>query len=171
MTLTTHAAAGIVVAYWTQDPLLGFFAAVISHFILDMIPHGDEFIFWRLAHNPQDAFGRRIAIGDTSGTILILILTLLFKPQPNNELIVWGAIGGALPDLFMSFQAQLKYATLPGSHGTKRRIVEGIIKTIEPFQKVHGFCHDLIRTPIRLIQGYALQIIFIVWYVGFFLAA
>ena len=89
MTLTTHAAAGIVVAYWTGDPMLGFFAAILSHFILDMIPHGDEFIYWRLAENLYDPFGRRIAIADGSTTIALILITLLFKDHPQNDLIIW----------------------------------------------------------------------------------
>lgn len=171
MTLTTHAAAGIVVAYWTGDPMLGFFAAVISHFILDMIPHGDEFLYLRLIHNLQDPLGRRIAISDGSATIVLVLMTLLFKASPQNDLIIWGAVGGVLPDLLMTLYTHIQYAIFPTTdQGLRRSIAKNLFALIQPFQKFHGWCHDLIRTPIRLMQGYILQVIFLGWYAFFFLA-
>ncbi len=170
MTLTTHAAAGIVVAYWTGDPMLGFFAAILSHFILDMIPHGDEFIYWRLAENLYDPFGRRIAIADGSTTIALILITLLFKDHPQNDLIIWGALGGVLPDLLMTLYTHIEFGVFPTAiPGLRKNIAESLFQIITPFQKFHGWCHDLIRTPIRLTQGYIIQVLFLGWYVFFFL--
>jgi hypothetical protein len=171
MTLTTHAAAGIVVAYWTQDPLTGFLVAIISHFILDMIPHGDEFLYWRLAHNLHDPFARRIAIADGSATIVLILVTLLFKNNPQNDLIIWGALGGVLPDLLMTLYTHIQFSVFPTAvPGLRKSIAESLFKIIGPFQTFHGWCHDLIRTPIRLMQGYIIQVLFLGWYAFFFLA-
>ena len=42
MFLTSHAAAALWITTKTTDPLLAFTLGFISHFALDIIPHGDE---------------------------------------------------------------------------------------------------------------------------------
>ena len=44
MYLTVHATAGLLIGQQLNNPLIGFFTGVLSHYILDFIPHGDEFI-------------------------------------------------------------------------------------------------------------------------------
>jgi hypothetical protein len=41
MTLTTHATLGAVIGRATGNPVLAFIFGFISHFLIDMVPHGD----------------------------------------------------------------------------------------------------------------------------------
>ena len=41
MFITVHAAAATALSRYATIPLLAFVLGLLSHFILDMIPHGD----------------------------------------------------------------------------------------------------------------------------------
>src|SRR3989338_1463162 len=114
MILATHAIAGAALASMMPDrPGLAFIAGVISHFLLDTIPHWD----YQLRSKREDKsnpLDNDIIIGHDfwfdlikiSGDALLgLILSWLFFYQTfTGELgvttFVAGAIGGLLPDAF-----------------------------------------------------------------------
>ena len=41
MTITTHTAIGAAIGFSLSHPVLGFAVGMLSHFAVDMIPHGD----------------------------------------------------------------------------------------------------------------------------------
>ncbi len=44
MTLTTHVAIGAGIGVLVGNPELGFVLGLVSHFMVDMIPHGDTLL-------------------------------------------------------------------------------------------------------------------------------
>src|SRR3989344_4658712 len=115
MVLSTHAVAGVALArLFPQNPVLGFGAAFVSHFVLDMIPHWD----YRLASLEAGASGRKIDkefkinpafVADLmkiGADILIglIVAFLVFYPASKLDLLVLflGVSGAILPD-FLQF--------------------------------------------------------------------
>lgn len=168
MTLTTHAAAGMLVAQWTNDPLAGFFVALLSHYILDAIPHGDEFIYWRHVHNPKDLFAILVASTDLLCVILLLLTVLNYKAGINVPAIVNGAIGGLLPDLLVNtytrkyLQFQSKYVGKPQQFV---KLYHGILKIHYDF---HMLFHNIMQTPIRFRTALAYQAVLVAAYLLYF---
>lgn len=98
MNLSTHIAVGAAVGYLSKNPALGFFAGLISHHLIDQIPHTDGGSF---DVDVKDfAKDKRILTIVSLDLIVILILGLfIFTIHAVNWAIIFGAIGAALPDL------------------------------------------------------------------------
>ncbi len=81
MYASTHFATGAAIGKMVGSNWLAFLLGILSHIILDIIPH-------------HDYRGRR---GIFLDTLVTGAMVLWLLPYPSY--ILWGAIGGALPDL------------------------------------------------------------------------
>ncbi len=91
MTGVTHISVGAAVGKFIPNPLLALIAGIISHIVIDKVPHS-----W-----PQTTkYQRGMMIGESVVGIL-LIFALCFWTGVNKWSIVAGAIGGASVDLFL----------------------------------------------------------------------
>lgn len=89
MTGVTHTAVGAAVGRFIPNPILALFAGVLSHLLIDKIPH-----FWPESKKSQD-----IMIVLDGALSLTLFLVLVFSPLENKTPLLYGAIGGASVDL------------------------------------------------------------------------
>lgn len=158
MTLTTHAliAAAVTRSFAGSHPVLGFFAAVASHYLADAIPHWDYAISagagWKEKPKedwtPEDFHQfrlrirhdlARIAADAGIGALAVLVLT---RPaSPADWLWVGGAIvGGMLPDF------------LQGLH------LSGI-RWLKPCQRFHDLWHTRIRLGPYPLIGIPFQVL------------
>ncbi|MBI4449891.1 hypothetical protein HY634_02425 [Candidatus Uhrbacteria bacterium] len=104
MFLTVHATAGALVGGWTGNPLVAFALGIVSHIILDIIPHGDEHIAPECTgptctHREEIRFLLRLAIMDAivmSGVLATVLYPWI--PLPSNAVLA-GIFGSVLPDL------------------------------------------------------------------------
>lgn len=161
MTLSTHAAVGIIIAEWTGNPLLGFIIALISHYVLDMVPHGDEFVYWRYIHNKDDRIAKTAATIDILILSLILTLLLTYGDDFHGSLTLLGALGGILPDLLINIEGVLRRHPV---HSALGRSFEWLIKKHYTF---HMFCHQLFFIPVRYRSALFLQLIAITLFLTF----
>lgn len=165
MTLTTHAATGILVAQWTNSPTLGFVFGIVSHYLTDAIPHGDEFIYWRQMHRAKDAFAISVVTIDVVMVLLLLYASLKFGSFHNQSLVIIAAFGGILPDLLMTTHGQLQRLNI-----TTLRIplfnkaFEFFRQLLQIHHTFHMLFHDLVRSPIRFRTGIFYQVVFILLY-------
>lgn len=102
MIITTHSVVGAVSAYsLTNNPVLALLIGIVSHFVLDAIPHWD---YPLNANEPNPTLkGFVIDIMRVSlDLILGFLLVLLFvQGLTTFNPIVWaGALGGIIPDIF-----------------------------------------------------------------------
>lgn len=81
MTTACHAAAGALVGSFTGSPALGFAAGLASHALLDVVPHYD--------------------VSDYRVDVVLTILAGagLWVASGGQGPVVWGMIGGIVPDL------------------------------------------------------------------------
>lgn len=100
MFITPHTSAAIWISTKVTDPGLAFVFGLISHFILDIIPHGDEDI----GSHKTTKRGRFIYMMKVATVDVILSVALLYfyitRHQDYNRSAMAGAVVGAwLPDV------------------------------------------------------------------------
>jgi hypothetical protein len=128
MLLSIHAAAGALIGQQTNNPLLAFVLAFVSHFVLDAIPHGDQDWIEDYKGNDQSRAKRIIFLVTLDGFILLtlLISQFFYKSLTPTLSIASGILGGILPDF------------LVGCHELSDKLFKN-------FYQLHFKMHDLIK--------------------------
>ncbi len=111
MFITVHAAAAVIIGKSIPNPFLAFLAGVLSHFILDIIPHGDSQMgkkFWgqRLKFLQEKGELKFMAIyGSIDSLMLALFLIFLFKnfEFTRADNVIWAMVGSIIPDFTVAF--------------------------------------------------------------------
>ncbi len=88
MTGVTHISVGAAIGKFIPNPLLAFSVGIISHLIIDKVPH-----FWPQAKKYQ----RWMMVGESFLAIILIGSLWVFFPL-NKAAVVSGAIGGAAVD-------------------------------------------------------------------------
>lgn len=150
MFLTIHAALGTLIGQHSTSALLAFILGVISHYLLDIIPHGDE------ALKEGGRLKKFFALGTLDSIFLGVFVVLLFTQNHfiHPSIIAWGIIGAIIPDITWGLEAVTK------------------TKLFKAFTEPNHFMHQIIKKRIGFVRGIVLQIIFLaVFLVGVLLAA
>jgi zinc transporter ZupT len=142
MLLSVHATVGAIIGENVNTPLLAFVLAFISHFILDIIPHGDAKLIKAYRNDFKNKGFLYLIIFDLIATIIILALLLISHKISYSQKVFWGIMGGILPDLMVA------------SH-------EITNKYFKRWHKIHTWTHDRINWAIPLQLGIIVQIIII----------
>jgi len=99
MLITAHGLVGAFVGREVGYPPLAFLLGLVSHFLLDAIPHCD---------GPDDVLGRNENASNSVAQYIIVIVDILFAVAIlfyfiNNNLsttgLIWGVVGAELPDI------------------------------------------------------------------------
>jgi len=147
MFLTVHSASGILIGQTVTNPLWAFFVGLFSHYILDIIPHGDEIKFKSIGISEL----AKLAIIDHIFVVLNLLLLFYFKPHLFITIpIITALIGSMLPDwLYAIYKLSGKIKSL-----------EWLNNILKPAQKFHRFCHRrIIKYECSFPVGIIIQII------------
>lgn len=168
MFLTTHAAAGILIAHYTNDPLAAFAYSFGSHFVLDFIPHGDDELYHDAEWKDEKKYRRVIGINIIDLTILLgMILWVIAHPDfPQGKLMLVCILGSILPDAFSHF--------LPVIHQrfnwiffvrwlyslSKPTGIRYLVRLQNWFHRV--LHHDIIRRDIPFSLGVIMQVALVV---------
>lgn len=152
MTMTTHVAIGAAIGTFVHQPILGFTLGFASHFLVDIIPHGDSRMAERVfeGNGKQKAFAYFYGVLDYFAAIYLLLTLFNIGTFPSKAAFTAAIAGSILPDLLII-------------------VYEGIkLRALTWFHRAHFFFHDLItkRTgdlPLVVGLGYqALAILLIV---------
>ncbi len=101
MTLAVHASVGMLVGRLTKNPLLGFLAGVVSHFLLDMIPHGDEYMLRNYQEKKDVSKSVAYVLIDTAITVGMIILMFTQGIFSRSFAGAMGALGAIVPDILV----------------------------------------------------------------------
>ena len=125
MTLTTHATLGAVIGRATGNPALAFVFGFISHFLIDMIPHGDTGLAdnFRVRHYHRKRAVAYVAVDAVFALFFVLLLANT-RDIDSMRTFSWGIVGGVLPDLLVGLYDLTKSPMLRW------------------FNKMHFFFHD-----------------------------
>lgn len=95
MFVTTHVLVGAVIGARTRSPVAAYGLGVLSHFVMDALPH------WGPAGD-HDAF-MRVAVRDGLGGLAALSAVAALSPPGSRRSVLAAAIGAATPDLDKPF--------------------------------------------------------------------
>ena len=152
MFITIHAAASTIIGKQVGNPVLAFILAFIFHFILDLIPHGDEHLgkkFMGFKIKERESFRALALYGSMDSVVLVFFLLFLFKnfDWANQDQIIWAIIGGIIPDFFIAFYKLTNF------------------KPIKWFVNLHGKNHSFLvnklKADLPLKYGMILQLFLI----------
>lgn len=142
-----HAGAAIIVAQYTQNPILAFLYGLLSHILLDMVPHGDSRLYQKYKNKEyslQKAAAKTIL--DSIGTIILTVLFFNLNLPAPNLILSLAIVGAILPDVLIGFY-ELMSPNTP--------------KWLKIIHKWHFKNHDLIAKKYDLSwkHGLFLQVI------------
>ena len=121
MFVTIHAAAATIIGKKVISPPLAFLLGMVSHFILDFIPHGDQdlgqqFVGHRFGKFLQPIKKiRAMYLYSTIDAFLLLIFVLFLFQNiefQNANSVIWAILGGVLPDVVMTLYFTRKFKGL-----------------------------------------------------------
>jgi len=142
MFLTVHGAIGIIIGQHIKNPFAAFIAGFISHYLFDIIPHGDTNApaKWK---NPI-----HLALAALLDLFILIsfILVLGIKSQILNLSTASALLGALLPDFLQGFYFLSNK------------------KLFKLHQKFHNFFHFLIikKFEFNFYTGIILQTIFFI---------
>ena len=141
MFLIIHSLVGSVLGHLILSPVMAFFVGVLSHFLLDMIPHGDD----QLKKYLGDSHLKHMMIGAMDGMLALIMLLAVANIVGFRQSILFGALGGILPDLIWGIPALFKR------------------KTLKWYESFHHNMHFVVKKRLPLVPGFLLQILVIVF--------
>lgn len=141
MFLTVHAAAGLYLGSQIQSPWLAFLIGYLSHWLLDLIPHGDENIIERFKYTETQLKWRFFfaAAIDTLGVIIIFYFFTKSEALILTPGTIAGMFGAVAPDY------------LWGMHK-----VTGF-KLLKPLHQLHNKFHRLLANVMPAKHGALIQ--------------
>lgn len=146
MFITTHAALGALIAQqMPEHPYVAFGFGVASHFISDIIPHGDTGLYKDYISGRK--VKRSIAYSVIDGVLAILfVIFMLNAVSPGARLALsLGMVGGVLPDLVVGVYEVFKF------------------RWLEKLHRLHFFFHNMIshKHDMSFAAGFSMQVVFL----------
>ena len=144
MFLATHATFGAIIGRAAPDPVSAFFLAFFSHFLLDIIPHGDADLYKDYKRGNKVKLALSYTMIDAIVTAYVVVAIAQARLFDSGLNVAAGIVGGLLPDLLVG--------------------VYEITKTqwLKKFHEIHFFFHNMFVNRYRdvsFMTGVAYQLI------------
>lgn len=142
MFLTVHATLGAAIGYYSGNIWLSFIAGLVSHLVLDAIPHGDEILIEKKSFFTFPDIKKIIKIASLDGFIMMIWLLFLYRQNllPLTLPILAGIFGSILPD---------------GLSGIYLLTNNSLLKKIT---LAHWSLHHFIKIHVSLFFGFIIQL-------------
>lgn len=164
MLLSTHVLAGIVISQHAPNPFWAFLISLVSHYILDIIPHGDQNIIKWIQRGPKKPRIFLFLAVDLSLLFIFLVNAYLKVQLPTPKILVAAVVGATLPDL-LYFGHKYIYKKYLYHKEKLRNILRKYLqfeRILDHNYKIHDYIHDLLHINIPLKFGALIQIVIIV---------
>lgn len=114
--MVSHAAVGALIGAAGPNPYVAFGLGIVSHFLLDMVPHGDELMLENYKSGRKSQARRALAYVtmDAIITAYAIMAILSNAPPELHAAMKWGIVGGILPDLLVGVYEITKIKWLRG---------------------------------------------------------
>lgn len=144
MFLATHAVTGALIAKVAPNPVVAFALGFVSHFVLDMVPHGDAEMYKKYQNGER--MGQSMAKVMIDGVVtLYLVLAMREANLFDHEHRVSAAIAGSvLPDLIVGFYLGTKTKYLKWFHDFHIRIHNVIVNRYRDVSFMTGLVMQII---------------------------
>lgn len=164
MFITGHTTVGLTIGYVTGDPVTAFFSGWLSHYLFDIIPHGDEIKFKDISLRGM----AHLAIFDHAVALVLIFIFVNTTSLVLTPAVALGIIGAILPDWIMALN---RLAGALAEKTSKGHVVHAPAARINhltnPLQEFHNWCHcNVIRFEIPFWLGLLYQFVVIggVWW-------
>lgn len=168
MYVTTHVLASIVISQHTPDPWWAFFIALLSHYVLDFIPHGDRPVERWIKRGGN--LRRSLVVFGIDGALLTAMIWSLYHQigLPPTSTLTAAIVGGMLPDvLWVSYDLYCRHIK-KGSFANiikRTRILGTSFKRLGFFldhhKRIHHYIDHVINTHhFPTYVGVLFQLIF-----------
>lgn len=150
MFLAVHAALGALAGNTVGSPAAAFSIGVLSHFLADMIPHGDLNVYAGYKSGKKKKLAILYVAADAVATVVLIALIFIRNDYFHPVNVSMGIIGGLLPDFLAGLFEILKprhkswYRKLAWFHGMHIRNHATLHKYLQKLFK--QFEHDI---PLR----------------------
>jgi len=146
MFITTHAVLGALIAqHVPTSPFTAFVLGMASHFLSDIIPHGDTKMYKNYLSGKQ--VKSSIAYVVIDGIVTTLFVLFLFNIGIGDAklAVTMGIVGGILPDLLVGLYEVFR------------------MKGLGWFHRLHFFFHNMVseKYDMTLASGFAMQVMFL----------
>lgn len=102
MTLTTHATIGAVIGHAVGIPFWAFIFGFISHFLVDMIPHGDTGLSDNFrVHKRKRKRAVAYVVVDAIIALFFVLILANTRDLESIRTFSWGIAGSVIPDLIV----------------------------------------------------------------------
>ena len=141
MYLTAHGTAGLVIASFIPNPILAFVVAILSHAVLDFIPHGDEHIADQTRFGLLHAKHRVAGAALLDGALLTFFVLLYVATTPliSYQTMIWAFVGAVLPDILQGIYLVTN------------------VHWLKEFNHIHQGVHNLAGHKLNWKQGMLVQ--------------
>lgn len=146
MFITTHAAVGAIVGETTGNPIFAILGGLISHFLIDIIPHGDTHLLERYKKRRKARIAVAYVTIDSVVAVLFTVLLFNFRDFIHPTNVGLGIAFGVLPDALVGFSEIYRN------------------KWLQVFHRFHFFFHNTIidrRRDLSFRAGFIMQLIFL----------
>lgn len=100
MFITPHTSVALWISTKTTNPILAFGLSLISHFILDIIPHGDEGMGeHKETEKARRVYLRKVAVVDVTLSTFLIYYYVASHQEFNPWLLTAVILGAWLPDI------------------------------------------------------------------------
>lgn len=151
-----HAAAGLSIVAVTPNPFIGIPLAIASHYLLDMVPHGD---MRKPKHILRISEGQRLLLTEMFDLplagLVVWKLTTIFS-SVNPAYLIVGAIAGIFPDILWGGMFLLEKL---------RWSIPGLKQLLAQHHRWHEWIHvkEHRDIPFWIGVGYHLVVIGLLW--------
>ena len=147
MFITTHAALGILAAELVpHHPGAAFALGIASHFLSDIIPHGDSGLYKGYVSGSKVKRAIAYVMIDSVIAVFFILFILNTAIADDHATLSMGIVGGVLPDLLVALYEVTR------------------VRWLRWFHRVHFFFHNLISAKhgdLRFASGFAMQMVFL----------
>lgn len=99
---TAHVVVGAAVGAAVGNPVGGLLLGILSHHLLDLIPHWDVGSFYAPTFDPPKLTRRDVLIAAVDGLVAVGLLWFMAVTFGGSQVwaLVAGGVGGLLPDIW-----------------------------------------------------------------------
>lgn len=138
MFLAVHAAVGAIAGNAVTSPTAAFTLGFLSHFFMDMIPHGDERMYDGYKSGEKVKRAVMYVTGDAVMTVVLIAAFFLKQDFFHPVAVSMGIVGGLLPDLIVGL-----YEIMRPDRRQRKRLYRWFYGRLQAFHAFHMKNHCL----------------------------
>ncbi|MEW6610359.1 MAG: hypothetical protein AB1352_01870 [Patescibacteria group bacterium] len=144
MYLTVHTTIGIIIGEQIHNPFASFVLGATTHFVLDMIPHGDYVRLGLGEEKVVRTFMMKL-IASLDALLMVGSLWLLAPPHLITLPVATAVLGSVAPDYLWGFHELTRW------------------RVLRPYRKFHSWFHPHPDKDIPFWFGTLYQLLFVIF--------